>query len=143
MPNTLTEPTQELASPSEAKSQLSTFTNIVVTAMERISTIAEKGPVNLLLSLGTGLIIFALALKIKIGDSQIGTLTTPEFISLLLLAALLLVLGSLLRLYQFKSGLDTLRAQQKVGADMLTRTTEVAATLAKPVGPQSPNVVRL
>jgi hypothetical protein len=123
------------ASPAEAKNQLSAFTTTAVEAMERISKVAEKGPTNLLLSLGTLLVLFALAMKAEIGGVRIASLAPSEFISLLVVATLLLVVASCLRLYQFKSGLDTLRAQQKAGADILTRTTEVAASLAKPVSP--------
>lgn len=141
MTNTAPEPSLEITSPAAAKNHLSTFTTTIVESMERISKIAEKGPVTLLLSLGTALIIGALAMKIEIGGIKIATLAISEFISLLLVATLLLILGSLIRLYQFKTGLDTLRAQQKVGADMLTRTTEVAANLAKPADTPLPSVL--
>lgn len=109
--------------------QLSTFTDHMVTTMERISKVAEKGPVVLLTTLGAGLIVGAIMLKVQLNGHAISNITAGEFISMMVAATILLLAGSLLRLYQYKSSLDTIREQQKVGAELLTRTSQAGANL--------------
>ncbi len=112
--------------------QFTVFTDQIVTAMLKISQIAERGPVILLLTLGTTLMFLAALLKIEFRGERISNLTPVEFIALTISATLLLILGSLMRLYVWKNRQEIIREQQKVGADLLAKTTTVAAGLVKP-----------
>jgi hypothetical protein len=111
--------------------QFSVFTGQVVNAMEKVSKVAEKGPVILLLTLGTVLFVAAIGLKVEIGGMRFSNLAPSEFIALAVSATLMLILGSLIRLYQYKSWQDITKEQQKIGGELLKKTVETAKKMVE------------
>jgi hypothetical protein len=128
------------SSSSVAQELLSGFTNSMITAIERISKVAEKGPVTLLTTIGTVLLMLAVVMKFEFNGHKISNLTTGEFVTMVISASLLLIFGSFLRLWQYKSGLQTLKEQQKVGANLLAKTSQTGADLAKSDTSSLPNL---
>jgi hypothetical protein len=51
--------------------------------MKEISAIAKKGPSNLLMTLGTTIIIVVLAMRLSVFGIQVNALNTPEFITVI------------------------------------------------------------
>src|SRR5262245_10086650 len=99
-------PSTPETSKTGSANQVSEFTRQIVDALEKISKVAEKGPVILLSSLGSVLIILAVVMKLEINGARISNLTAGEFVTMIVAATLLLVLASLLRMYHVRSNLD-------------------------------------
>ena len=112
-------------------SHFSEFTNQFVKTMEGVSKLAERGPSNLLLTLGSVLIIAALAMKIKLLGVEVSDLHPIEFIAIMLVALALLAGGSYLRFYLYVSS-------QKLGKEFSEKMLAVAqaaiGTAEKSVG---------
>ncbi len=114
---------------SAAEGQLASFTDQMVGSIERISLIAEKGPVTLLTALGAALIVLSMVLKIQVLGRSIGGLTTIDFIAVITAGTIFLLAGSAIRLFQYKSSLEMLRAQQEIRASLWKRTNETTEKL--------------
>jgi len=99
--------------------------------MERVSKIAEKGPSNLLLAVGTAVTVVAMFWKLRPFGIQMTDLAPSEFIVAILMATVLLLAGSGLRLYQYHSENETNHQLQEVGTQMLATLTGTAIELTK------------
>jgi len=76
------------------------FSNQFVHTMQEISKLADKRASTLLLSLGTAIVILAMAMKLQLFGRTMGALQPSEFISVIILSGVLLAGGSYLRVYQ-------------------------------------------
>lgn len=117
--------------PARSLTHFSGFTEQFVKTMEGVSKLAEKGPSNLLLSLGTVLIIAALAIKL-FGD--VSYLHPTEFITIIVAGLAILAGGSYLRFYQYNS-------YHKLGkdfSDKMLRVAEKTIEIAERTGPGAP-----
>ena len=106
-------------SPNRPLPQFNEFTDQFVKTMEGVSKLAEKGPSNLLLTLGTVLVISALAMKLKLLGMDVSNLHPTEFITIVLAGLALLAGGSYLRFYQYVS-------YQKLGKDFSDKMLSMA-----------------
>ena len=99
--------------------QFSAFTDQFLKTMEGVSKLAEKGPSNFLLTLGSVLFIVALAMKFKVFGAEVSNLQPTEFITIILAGLFLILAGTYLRFYQFVS-------QQKLGKEFSTKMVDIA-----------------
>lgn len=111
--------------------RFSSFTSQVVDAMKEISAIAKKGPSNLLMTLGTTIIIVVLAMRLSVFGIQVSVLNTPEFITVILGGLVLLLVGAYLRFYQFKTEQEVAQELRSAGLQILDKTLETAKNLTK------------
>lgn len=128
----MSERNQSLQSSSGAQeidlphTQFSVVTNQVVGFLTQLSKVAEKGPINLLLTLGTALLVVATLLKLEFRGGRLSNLTPAEFIVMVIAGLLLLFFGSALRFYQEKINLELARRAQQIGGEMLKEHFAVA-----------------
>jgi uncharacterized membrane protein len=115
--------TQEIDLPN---AQFSVVTNQVVGFLTQLSKVAEKGPINLLLTLGTALLVVAILLKLEFRGGRLSYLTPAEFIVMVIAGILLLFFGSALRFYQERINLELARRAQQIGGEMLKEHFAVA-----------------
>ena len=117
--------------------QMSNVNEQLVSTVERLSKVAEKGPVNLMLAMGAFLIIFSMLLKIEIAGHRISNLGTAEFITLVIVGAIILIASAAIRLYQFYVSVTTIiKDQQKLGADIVKQVTNTATEIIKQKPPE-------
>ena len=124
--------------PSAAEKPLSNFnafTDQFVKTMEGVSKLAEKGPSNLLLTLGSVLIIAALAMKLKLVGVSISDLHPVEFITIMLVGLVLLAGGSYMRFYQYVS---KLKLGKDFGDKMLSMADKALVAVTEPEKNQPP-----
>ena len=95
-----------------------------VESIKEISFLSETWVVNWLFFLGTGMILLSVLLKLL---TKIVGFWPDDFNTLVVAATLLLVLASLIRLYQYKVWREIIREQQKFGADMMRQAFREAA----------------
>jgi hypothetical protein len=123
--------------PSDAPSirLFGSFADEVVGSMKAVSEIAEQGPVVLLLSLGTVLIVAAPAFRLieytvpSLGKA--GLLETTEFIALVIAGALLVLIGSGMRFYQHKRSMDLTQIIEQSGVDIIKHTQDAVLAMAE------------
>ena len=99
--------------------------------MRAVSNLADKGPSNLLLTLGTIILIISLFMKLKVFGIGLAELQPSEFITLVLVSTFLLVAGSYLGLYQYKNQQEINRGLRQAGVEMLQRQGKTAIEFAK------------
>jgi hypothetical protein len=104
------------------RNSFSAYRAEVVSAMREISELADKGPSNLLLALGTVIIIVVIFWKLRPFGIQLSVLTSEEFKTIVAISVILLVIGSL---YQYKRQHEINKEIRKAGWDILQQTTEV------------------
>lgn len=115
--------TQEVGLP---QTQFTVVTDQVVGFLTQLSKVAEKGPINLLLTLGTALLVVATLLKLEFRGSRVSSLAPAEFIVMVIAGLFLLFFGSALRFYQEKVNLELARRAQQIGGEMLKEHFAVA-----------------
>ena len=118
------EPTLTRQAQTLLQDPFSSFTQNTVEAMHRVSGLAERGPVIMLLTLGPVMIILALAFKLQLFGQGISTLSSAEFISVILAGSLLVILGAFIRLYQYKLSQELRRGIQENAERALEATME-------------------
>jgi hypothetical protein len=118
-----------LSSP-QGQAQFTFFRNEMVETIRVVSSIAERGSGNLLLGLGTAMILLGLFLKLAPGGLKLSTLAPSEFITVILAALLILAGGAALKLHVYKleltisgriqeAGVDLVKAMGTMGADII------------------------
>ena len=80
---------------------LTTITKQFSTLIEVTTRIAEKGPSVFLPAFGSSLIIAAFAMKLKILGNTVSNLSPAEFITVMLIASILIAGGACIRFYQY------------------------------------------
>lgn len=100
------------------RDQFSTLTDNAVNEMQRVSNRAERAPVYVILALGAAMIIFALGFKV------FSSLSPTEFIMVILTGSLLVILGGLIRLYQYRLNQEIQKGIQAAAERALEATVE-------------------
>ena len=101
------EPLEDKMSPTENQSdeinrpddvfskQFSSFSNTFIETVEKASKVTEeRGPSLYLIGFGSGLIILMMVLKFELFGLKLSTVESSEFITVIVLAGLLMILGS-------------------------------------------------
>ena len=101
-------------------------------SVEKIFVLSEKTPVHFLFGLGILFIVSSIILKI------FTKLTFGEFTALVICATILLVLASLIRLYQYKVWREIIREQQKLGGDLMRQEHRAALDRKKQESSKTP-----
>ena len=83
-------------------SNLKSSLGVITETAEKMSSIAEKGPSNLLMTLGSTIIIFSLAIKIELLGVKFTSMTPIEFVFILITGWLFLGGASLMKYLQYK-----------------------------------------
>jgi hypothetical protein len=91
-----------------------------VVSLEKIPVLSDRRPVYILGVVAALLIIESIVLKLFL------FLAPSEFIALVQCATLLLVLASLILLYQYKGWREIIREQQKLGGEVVKRQNRAA-----------------
>jgi hypothetical protein len=118
------EPTVSEQAQTLLRDPFSSFTEDAVNAMQRVSELAERGPVIVLLTLGPAMIILALAFKLQVLGQGISSLSSSEFITVILTGSLLVILGGLIRLYQYRLSQELRKGIQATAERALEATVE-------------------
>jgi hypothetical protein len=114
------------------RDQVGAVNNTLLNTLKITAEIAAKGPVVLMLSLGSALIMIGLLFKVDLRGFHLANLSLGDFIAILSFGFLLIVGGAGIRVYQFyASSVSVIREQQKLGADLLKRTADAATELMK------------
>ncbi len=129
----------EIYPENKALGNLSFIRREMTKAMEEVSSIAERGSSILLLALGASILIFAFLFKLQLFGVQVSTLSSAEFISALLVSMVLLLAGSGIRVYQFRTEQEVGKFFRESGIALVSRGMEVGAGLAKE--PQPPRTI--
>ena len=75
--------------------QFSSFSNTFIETVEKASKVTEeRGPSLYLIGFGSGLIILMMVLKFELFGLKLSTVESSEFITVIVLAGLLMILGS-------------------------------------------------
>ena len=81
--------------------QFATFSSTFIDTVEKVSKVTEeRGASRYLIGFGSGLIIIVLALKFELLGLKFATVVPSEFITVIVLAVLLMILGASFRWYQ-------------------------------------------
>jgi len=112
-------------------SQFASFSKVIVTSMRDISELANNRASTFLLSLGTALLIFTMFWRLRPAGVQVSDLGTPEFITMAIVSALFVLVGSFLRLCQERVMSVAGKEMRDTGAKLLERTHEAALALAQ------------
>lgn len=113
--------------------QFPSLTNQMVSIVRQLSAVNDKWPSILLLVLGASLLVIAVLMKIEIRGARIANLSALEFITMLVVSASLLLAGALFRMLQSRNLREILKAQQKLGAEILNKQVDMAGKPKKQV----------
>lgn len=117
---------------SAITSQLKSVNEQVIITIERLSKVAEKGPVNFMLSFGAGMIIFSMLFKVEIGGFKISNLSTAEFITTTIVGAIITISAATIKFYQFYvSVIKVVKEQQKLGSEIVKQVSDTATEILK------------
>ena len=83
--------------------RLSTFTEKTVKALGKEPEVANRAIVIVLLSLGSAMMVLALAFKVELFGRSISNLSQSEFIVVVLTGAMLVTLCASMHFYQYKA----------------------------------------
>ncbi len=114
---------------SELESSLGVITDMAV----KMSSIAEKGPSNLLMTLGSTIIIFALALKIELAGLKFTSMTPIEFVFTLITGWFLLGSASLMKYLQYRDAYNMKKLVWEGSQKQLEIATEQHKTVSEVV----------
>jgi hypothetical protein len=110
--------------------QLASYTGAVVSAARQFSELAEKGVSNLLLGLGSVVLLVTLFSKLRLFGTQLSDFGTLEFVAMTLSALLLIFTGTGVRLYQFRESNAAAKDVRLSGRALLEMTTKKALDMA-------------
>jgi hypothetical protein len=126
---------------SESKNSqkaLTLFSDQLVGVLNQFSKFAEKAPSIVLISIGLASIAYGFLAKNPIGDTAMVSLKPSEFITVFIVGAFLIVLGSLVRVYQLKTQsdlanrlLDISEAKREAAEKTEDKATDVAKEITK------------
>jgi hypothetical protein len=123
----------------QGQAQFTFFRNEMVETIRVVSSIAERGAGNLLLGLGTAMILLGLFLKLAPGGLKLSTLAPSEFITVILAALLILAGGAGLKLHVYRLELTISGRIQEAGVDLIkamgTMGAEIVHKQPKPTPP--------
>lgn len=127
------EPSQESNQPEASVrgplSEFDAFSKTIVSSMKGLSDVAEKGVSNFLLALGTILLFVTLFMKLRPLGVQVAELASSEFIFVLLVSALFIVIGTYLRLYQYRTEREISRSLTETGSRLIEKAVEASARI--------------
>jgi hypothetical protein len=106
------------------RDQISTLTENAINEMQRVHKRAGRVPVYALLVLGAAMIIFALAFKVQFFGQAYSSLSPPEFITMILTGSLLVILGGVIHLYQYRLSQEIRKGIQAIAESALEATVE-------------------
>jgi hypothetical protein len=92
---------EEVAVTETVKSSISTLFGETTSMLDRISRIAERGPINLTFSVGALIILMGLLFKVDIKGVHISTIGLGEFIAILVVGSLLMLCSVTIKFLQF------------------------------------------
>lgn len=111
--------------------QFTFFREEMVRATKDIAEISEQGTSNLLLGLGSAVLLISLFWKLQPFGLQLSSLQPAEFITVVLVALVLVIAGAYLRLWQFKREEGAASTIRKAGLEIVTRTLDAGLSIAK------------
>jgi len=103
----------------------------MVKTMEGIANLVERGSSTTLLVLGSSILIFVLFSKLQPFRALFDELSSAEFIWSLLVALILLLAGSGIRVYQFRVEQEFGRLVRESGLALVSEGMEAGVSLAK------------
>ena len=103
------------------------FNSQVITSMERLSKLSDKRASTVLFTLGSLLIITILGMRLEVFGVSASNLTPGEFVSIVILAGVLLLVAAGLRFYQERANQATSRSLQRTGSEMARETLRVSS----------------
>jgi hypothetical protein len=106
-------------------------------AMKDISEIADRSASTLLLSLGAVILLFSFLFKLRIFGARFSDLSAGEFIAAMLISMVLLLVGALIRLYQFKKEQEAGKRIRESGVELLSKSLDISAGMATHEGSSS------
>jgi len=113
--------------------------NQIIDIFQRVSTVAEKGVIIFLLAMGGTLFITALILRIGIDDHKFSNLSQAEFITIFIIAFLLILIAAGIKLYLQIIAFNLSKNQQRLGAEILGKVTDSGTKLAETSNPINPD----
>jgi len=99
--------------------------------MKEISKVADRGSSILLLTLGASILIFDFLFKLRPFGVQVSELSSAEFISAMLVAMVLLLAGSGIKVYQFRTEQEVGRMVRESGIALVSKGMDAGTALAK------------
>jgi ABC-type transporter Mla maintaining outer membrane lipid asymmetry permease subunit MlaE len=124
----------------ERLSPFSAFQRLITGATNDFSKLVERGPSNFLLAFGATLTVVALFMKVHYGKHHLADLKSSEFISIMVVGLLLLIVGAVLRLEQYRKFNDFEMKKLEQGARLLQPIAEAGKDLVTPSERQEPVV---
>jgi hypothetical protein len=101
-------------------------------SIDRFSDAAVRnGPSGFLMGLGTTLILLPVAARIDVAGEAIVSMTSGDFIALVVSGLLLVLAGAALRFYWLKAQLELAKQSRELGEDLFKQVATAATDLAK------------
>ena len=102
--------------------------------------LVERGPSNFLLAFGATITVVALFMKVHYGNRHLADLKSSEFIATMVVGLLLLIVGAVLRLEQYRRFNDFETKKLEQGARLLQPIAEAGQELLTPTERKEPVV---
>ena len=117
---------ENFSSPQFFSNQIEKICDLTTFAFDKVSKLAERGVIYLLLILGGGLVLFAIIVRL-VKDLMSQT----DFIITIVVGTFILILGAGIRVYQLKTDLDLYKWQQEFNANLLSQLKNTATDITK------------
>jgi hypothetical protein len=115
--------------PLEALTAFKEFSNTLVGSMKEIHDIADSKASTFLYTLGTVILFLTLFLRIAVFGATVSNMRPSEFITIAILAVVLILVATLLRFYQYWFDNEVARDLRDVGVRILENNQETARKL--------------
>jgi len=116
----------------------SAFQALITGSTTEFSNLVERGPSNFLLAFGSTIMAVALFMQVDLEGYHLADLATSEFIATMITGLLMIVLGSALRLAQYRSWEKFERVKLEQGAKLLQPAAEAGKALVEGVATSEP-----
>lgn len=117
---------------STVKSSMHDIMDETAKILERINNLAEKGPITLMFSVGTLILLLGLLFKIDIRGFHMSNIGLGEFIAILTVGMILILAAASIKFLQFYiTTVSILKEQQKLGGELLKKTLDTVSNLSQ------------
>jgi hypothetical protein len=107
------------------------FSDQIFSTMERLAKLSDKGASTFLFGLATVLLITVLGMRLEVFGVEASNLSSSEFISIVILAAVLLMVASALRFYQERADQAISRDIRRTGAEITRDTLRTSSDILR------------
>jgi sulfite exporter TauE/SafE len=113
----------------DAAGAFNTFSKTLVTSMKEIHAVADSSASTFLYTLGTVVLFLSVFLRVGAFGISVSTMQPVEFMTVAILAVVLIVIATALRFYQAWFDNQASRALREVGVRIIKDTQETARIL--------------